>query len=414
MRRRLMALSFLVALCVPAFADDYETCLERDGEHSIAACSRIITAGHPGQDKLATAYALRATIYRNGGAYDAAIADFTQAIELLQKIASGDVVAAAYVARGGAYSLKGDLENAARDYRKALALNPANDQAAEGLRTIEAETAAVATPESRPEPPAVAPPNRPLPPEIPIRAGVLRLVETDRFFANAPPISVAEYSYDQWSSSTVNGVRGKTSLTYSSAVTRLRPGIVEEQTTMRTVSTYSVTSRSSSNTVFVGAANGLIGLGYQNAATTVIPRMKPITVNSKQILLHIGNLQGTVFPARIGNRFSYEAGFETGNSSQPDDEMTTASACVFSEKYAARSFHADLSGAAYQLDCEDRTIYKRNKALSRNYQSRTLFFEDLGISIRVDPVDSTERIIQTYFENETTETATLRSFSLAR
>ena len=55
---------------------------------------------------------------QNGGDYEAAIAYYTEAVELNPR------AAAAYVNRGVAYESTGDLDRALRDYGKALGLEP--------------------------------------------------------------------------------------------------------------------------------------------------------------------------------------------------------------------------------------------------------------------------------------------------
>ncbi len=132
---------FLLASTAVAVASDRDACAERQGEKSIAACTREITSGRLDVADQATTYALRGMTYRDKGEYDRAIADFSKAIELSQKSASGDVVASAYVVRASAYFLKGDLEKASADYRAALALNPNNEQAAAGIRRTQAAAA---------------------------------------------------------------------------------------------------------------------------------------------------------------------------------------------------------------------------------------------------------------------------------
>ena len=131
-------------------------------------------------------------------------------------------------------------------------------------------------------------------------------------------------------------------------------------------------------------------------------------------LVNISNMRGVIFPLQIGNRFSYEATYQTTSSYEQSDEQTTEYSCEFTKKFEAKRFHTKLGGSAYLLTCDERTVYKRNKSLNSNSQSKTIFFDDLGISVRVDPTFPKEQIIQTFFENNATETATLKSFDLVR
>ena len=73
-------------------------------------------------------YVLRGAAYQEEGVTDKSIVDFTQAIGLLEKHASHDVIAQAYVARASAYILKDDFHSALEDYRAARELNPADTQ----------------------------------------------------------------------------------------------------------------------------------------------------------------------------------------------------------------------------------------------------------------------------------------------
>ena len=140
MRPWFLLAALLVATAAFAAAED-DICAARQGDTSVAACSRLISSGKLAGTDLATIYVLRATTYRNSGDYSRAIADFTQAIELLQKSATPDVVAAAYVARASAHSLNGDLESALADYRKALGTDSGNGQAIDGVKFTESAIA---------------------------------------------------------------------------------------------------------------------------------------------------------------------------------------------------------------------------------------------------------------------------------
>jgi tetratricopeptide (TPR) repeat protein len=135
MSLRQFLLSLVAALIATGAlaANDQDVCAQRQGDKSIAACSRLISSGRLDGSQLTIIYALRGAAYRNKGDYDSAIADFTQTIELFQKDASNNVVADAYVVRANAYSLTGDSGNALADYHAALKLSPGNQQAADGI-----------------------------------------------------------------------------------------------------------------------------------------------------------------------------------------------------------------------------------------------------------------------------------------
>jgi hypothetical protein len=83
------------------------------------------------------------------------------------------------------------------------------------------------------------------------------------------------------------------------------------------------------------------------------------------------------------------------------------------------SFNEKLTGAAYLLTCNSET-FEKSKGSSSS-QSRDLFFDSLGVWLRVDPVSPRERLVM---NNETVVmrdytsvsngTFTLKSFTLAR
>jgi len=424
-----LALLGTVATAFPA--DDQNTCAERQGEQSIAACTRVISSGQIEGNDLATIYALRGTTYRNSGDYEHAIADFTQTIELLQKSAPADVVASAYVTRASAYSLKDDLKSALADYRSALALDMRNEQAAEGIRRTEAAlTASTPLPSATtpvavgapsgllqtvPLAPNIEAPHEPLPAEVPIDPEILRLVETHPFFTNAPSVLVGEYSVENLSNYTFNGVSGTTKLNNKTSVRWLRQGLVEEETIDQSVTSSAAgNSRMTGRTSSVSVVNGLISLGYNRVGTSRFSGNNPITVMAKEKLLSIYNMHGRIFPVEIGNRFSYDAKYQSLSSGQPSDEKSQASSCEISKKYEAKAFHPKLSGAAYLLTCDLRIVYKINKAANINYQWKILFFETLGVWISTDPAFPRERIVQTNFDNNISAISTLKSFALAR
>jgi tetratricopeptide (TPR) repeat protein len=412
------ALFFLILLFVMpagAFAQDRDVCLEREGTRSIEACNRVIASNQLAGKDLATIYVLRASIYRANKDYPRAIEDITRAIDLLTSTASKDVVASAYVTRASIYSLSGDQTKALTDYQQALALDATNAQAAQGARDLREQLVASApgTLDNQ-SPQQFTPPNEPLPPEIPIPQTILQLLQTDRFLANAPPVRIAGYSTEQLTSSTVNGFYGTTSNGYDTTIKWLRQGMMYDQTIMQSESTYGGLTRMKTKTSSIGIANGLVGLGYQNTGTSYVSNMKPINSTTRNIVEYIKNMQGAIFPMRVGNKFSYEAAFRVVSSYQAEDEMTLSESCEITQQYEARHFHPDLTGIAYLEDCQDQMSYKRNKAADTIMESRSFFFDQLGISIRVDPQSPPQHIIQTYFKDGTTETARLQSFIMAR
>src|SRR5262245_8346771 len=148
----ILLFAFSIALAQPSTVNDELTCSDRKGQLSIDACTRLISSGRFDSKELARTYAIRGMTYRDGADYDRAIADFTQVIQLLEKSSSTDVVAAAYVVRANAHVLKGDLQKALADYRRAAVLDDKNAEATEGLRQTETAVAAISSPISPPNP----------------------------------------------------------------------------------------------------------------------------------------------------------------------------------------------------------------------------------------------------------------------
>src|SRR5262249_5117295 len=128
-----LSLFSTLIVATAALADDQETCRERAGARSIAACSRVISGGTVRGAELAALHTLRGSLYRDVGSHDRAIADFTQAIALLKDLASDEGIAAAYLTRAAAYIAKGDLQGALADYRAAAALDANNNAIRDGI-----------------------------------------------------------------------------------------------------------------------------------------------------------------------------------------------------------------------------------------------------------------------------------------
>jgi tetratricopeptide (TPR) repeat protein len=166
--RRFVALAtgtlLIVLLGAPALADDPEECSYsiKPEAKRIEVCSRLIASGRLSGQKLANAHQERGEAYRTKGDYDRAIADFSSAIQLdpnsdtsrfhrasvyyFDKHDYDGAIAdlseamrikprfSLYVAlRGEAYEKKGDRDKALADFRSALAIDPDDKYAKEGL-----------------------------------------------------------------------------------------------------------------------------------------------------------------------------------------------------------------------------------------------------------------------------------------
>ena len=177
---------------------------------------------------------------------------------------------------------------------------------------------AAATPISPapPPPPADAPkitaPNLALPSDLPVRPDVLRTIETDPFFANAPPVRVGSHTVV----STVTSVTGGASTLSSNfndetTSTWLRPGLIrsdlkQSQFTSNSGALGTYATRSSS----LGAANGLFTISYSMVNTS-----KQTRTSTTSQLVRITGMVGHIFPVTLGNRFSYESVSEWKSSS---------------------------------------------------------------------------------------------------
>jgi len=125
-----MARTFLIVLVISlwatgARADRYADCQQvTDLDLKIRACTKIIDRGKQEPRVLrASAYLARGVAYSRRGDADRANADFTKAIALEPNSAT------AYIYRGRAYETKGNREQAIVEYRKALEIDPSNRSA---------------------------------------------------------------------------------------------------------------------------------------------------------------------------------------------------------------------------------------------------------------------------------------------
>ena len=110
-----------LASAAPAHAgydDDVAVCLDKkaDDDAAIGACGRMIAAGKP--KDLDTAYNNRAVSLANKGDYDAALADYNQAIRLNGREFMH------FRNRGDSWQGKDEHDKAIADYNQAIRLSP--------------------------------------------------------------------------------------------------------------------------------------------------------------------------------------------------------------------------------------------------------------------------------------------------
>lgn len=268
----------------------------------------------------------------------------------------------------------------------------------EQLKAKSGPVVAAVTPTAPLPAPSSGPPDEALPSEIPVDPAVLAQIENHPFFANAPNITAATFVNESslQNRGTVNGVYTTGNSTTSSVSRRLRKHVFrsESQTQSSTRHKACVPEcRSGGVTVSLSAANGLISLGYRTVTTSSFPGMKSMKYNSLTRLLQVTNFSGHVYPVEVGNRFSYEEITETKSTSY-NDESVAKNSCAITRKFEAKSFHPDLTGAAYLAICEVQTMNKKNSSANSKSQSRSIFFEDLGLWSSGDPIAPKERIMQ--------------------
>jgi tetratricopeptide (TPR) repeat protein len=122
---------------ISAMADDRAVCQDQaqPPAEAIAACGRLIDSGQLKGDELAGVYIWRGWHLTITGQHQRAIADYTEALRL------NDRLAGAYRERGASLERVGDLAGAAENFRQALAIDPALQDVAEALRRVEAKLA---------------------------------------------------------------------------------------------------------------------------------------------------------------------------------------------------------------------------------------------------------------------------------
>ena len=146
---------------------------------------------------------------------------------------------------------------------------------------------------------------------------------------------------------------------------------------------------------------------------------KQTRMSTTSQLVRISKLVGHVFPVTLGNRFSYETTSEWKSSTGYSGGSTSVSSCAVTKKFDARSFHANLSGNAFLLTCDDRSTDK--KGTVTNSKSRDIFIEMLGIWVKADPVAPKEAIVSNNdisvlsgYTTVTNGSYTLTAFTLVR
>lgn len=124
MRTHIAALALALTVVVSATADDRTDCTQSQ-DHAVvsAACGRLIADGSSTAEIKAVAHANIGNSHRRQQEWDAAIGEYTKAIELNPKFA------ALYFNRGVSQYGKGDPKAAIADFSEAIRLDPKDPQA---------------------------------------------------------------------------------------------------------------------------------------------------------------------------------------------------------------------------------------------------------------------------------------------
>lgn len=257
--------------------------------------------------------------------------------------------------------------------------------------------------------PKIDAPNEPLPSNLPLSTDVLKLVETHRFFAEAPPVLGRFYDVRSSNTTHMRGPSATVDADSATSVRWLRSGIVRLEKASTEVTKQSGTSTTTTRReINLSAANGLIELANSNTAS-----WKGGAGTSSSKLLSIENLRGQVFPVVVGNQFSYRA---TYLHPHMKDQFVTTQTCQVTKSYEGRSFHPNLNGRVLLATCETDSGYKKNKRTSSTGMWHSAFIEAMGLWIDAGPIAPGERIASAYRTSltETTYSYVLKSFELTR
>ncbi|WLB72587.1 hypothetical protein [Bradyrhizobium elkanii] len=118
--------------------------------------------------------------------------------------------------------------------------------------------------------PELKPADEPLPTDVPIDGAILKRVQTDPFFAGAPPVRIRQYTVSSSSVGTSNGEQTNSTSNDDVTVRWIRPEIVNTIYLQQISSTF----RGSTNASVIRSssvlANG-IALGYRTSGTSNVP-----------------------------------------------------------------------------------------------------------------------------------------------
>jgi tetratricopeptide (TPR) repeat protein len=137
--------AYVAAIATVRTDESADSCFTQQGEAAITACTHAIRLGRFSGHDLAAIYQNRAVEQRERGAYDQAIADYSEAIRIDGELSG------AFTGRGLAYEGKAEVDKAKTDYRQALTLAPKYDDAKWAQDTARQRLAALGAPVARSE-----------------------------------------------------------------------------------------------------------------------------------------------------------------------------------------------------------------------------------------------------------------------
>jgi tetratricopeptide (TPR) repeat protein len=109
--------------------DLWKECQSDQADLALKACTQIVDAKAESGARLANAHNMRAIAHQRMGQPDAAIADFSQSIQLLRDAGkSGWELAFIYFMRANTYRGKGDLDQAIADHSESIRVAPGWDK----------------------------------------------------------------------------------------------------------------------------------------------------------------------------------------------------------------------------------------------------------------------------------------------
>jgi TIR domain len=200
-----------------------------------------------------------------------------------------------------------------------------------------------------------------LPASVPVNSDMLRFVQTNSFFANAPPIRLTAYSIM---------TKGKNIKQNTVLTGRVRPLV----SGMAPYVSSSVFYNETFDTTGLWVGNGLFALSWRTDPKTGKDAV-PKTTEAIQI-----RSTGSIFPMVVGKHFSY--GYSAVTTKLPTSEtspLTLDNNCEVTGRQDASEFYKGLTGEAFTVRCADAT--------GSPFPFNKIFFEQLGFFLIVDSID---------------------------